>query len=60
MGNVLIALLVAVGFSAWVYAKLMRRTGNNTKNSIVTAAVLAVIVFFVVWTGALTIDSIIG
>lgn len=55
--NVLIALLAALGGGTWVYAKFMRRTGNNTKNSIITASVVAFIIFVVVFTIALSVDA---
>jgi hypothetical protein len=35
--DVTIALLFAIGASAWIYAKEMRSTGSNTKGSLVIA-----------------------
>lgn len=57
MSNVLIAILGAVSFATWIYTKQMRRSGNNTKNSLVLAGVIAVIVFFVILTVAITVDD---
>jgi len=55
--NVLIALLAALGGGTWVYTKFMRRTGNNTKNSLVSAGIVALIIFVVVFTIALSVDA---
>lgn len=43
--NVLIAFLVSVGATAWIYNKFMRSTGGNTKNSVVSAAVAGAAIF---------------
>lgn len=48
MGNSLIALLVSISATVWIYNKLMRTTGNNTKNSMFVAVVLAVCIFGIV------------
>lgn len=45
MSTVVIALLIAVGIAAWIYSKLMRSTGGNTRDSIIVSAVLAVLIF---------------
>jgi len=47
MGNGLIAFMVAVGVSVWVYGKIMRSTGSNTKNSLIVAGSAAVIIFII-------------
>jgi hypothetical protein len=47
MSNGVIAFLVAIGSSAWIYSKLMRRTGNNSSSSIITAAISGVFIFVV-------------
>jgi hypothetical protein len=36
--NLTIGFLFGVGFAGWVYSKLMRSTGGNTKNSLIVAA----------------------
>jgi len=36
--NLTIGFLLGVGFAGWVYSKLMRSTGGNTKNSLIVAA----------------------
>lgn len=48
MSTVVIALLIAVGIAAWIYSKLMRSTGGNTRDSIIVSAVLAVLIFALV------------
>ena len=57
MSNMLIALLVAAGSGTWIYSKQMRRSGTNSKNSLILAGLTAVVAFVIVWTIALTIDS---
>jgi hypothetical protein len=47
MTNGFIALMLGVGVSGWVYSKMMRQTGNNTKNSLTVAGIVAVIAFFI-------------
>lgn len=39
MSNLLIGFLFGLGFAAWVYAKMMKSTGSNTKNSLIVAAI---------------------
>ena len=43
--NGMVAFLFAVGVSGWIYAKTMRTTGNNTKNALTVAGIVAVIAF---------------
>jgi len=45
MPNVLIALLMAVGVTAWVYSKMYRRTGGNTQNAMISAGLVGFLVF---------------
>ena len=47
MTNAFIALMLSVGVAGWVYAKMMRRTGNNTKSAITVALMVAALAFFV-------------
>lgn len=37
MSNITIGFLLGIGLAAWVYSKLMRSTGGNTKNSLIVA-----------------------
>jgi hypothetical protein len=55
--SVTIGILVALSASAWVYNVTMRRTGNNTHNSIVTAAIAGVFAFVIIVTVLSLIDS---
>jgi hypothetical protein len=44
-GNATIALLLSLGFAAWVYAKIMRSSGNNTKSALTVAGCAALVCF---------------
>lgn len=48
MSNSVLALIVAVSASAWIYNKLLRTTGNNAKNAAIGAAISGVMIFVVV------------
>lgn len=48
--NALIGLLLAIGGAVWIYTKVMRRSGNNTQQSVFVAGFVAVIIFIVVVT----------
>lgn len=43
-----IAFLVAIGAATWIYTKLMRYTGGNTKSAVIAAAVSGVLIFALV------------
>ena len=45
MSNSLIALLFAIGFSGWVYAKIQKSTGGNTQTALIVAAAAALVAF---------------
>lgn len=45
MSILLVAILFAAGGGVWVYSTMMRRTGSNTKNSVIVAGVAAVFAF---------------
>ena len=47
MGNGLIAFLVAVGASVWIYSRFMRTTGNLTQRSVAAAAASGVVIFLI-------------
>jgi hypothetical protein len=49
MGDGLISLLVAVGFAAWIYSKLMKST-NIQKNSLIGSAIAGIGGFIVLFT----------
>jgi hypothetical protein len=46
-GNTTIALLFSLGFAGWVYAKIQRQTGGNTKSSLIVSACAALIAFLI-------------
>ncbi|MGB4759494.1 MAG: hypothetical protein WBP26_05560 [Candidatus Saccharimonadales bacterium] len=45
MGKGVIAFLIAISASAWIYGKFMRSTGGNTQNSIIGVVVLGLLIF---------------
>lgn len=48
MSNVLIAFLVAVSATAWIYSKVTRSTGGaNARDSIIIAGVCGGVIFLV-------------
>ncbi|HLB66494.1 MAG TPA: hypothetical protein VJJ78_02790 [Candidatus Saccharimonadales bacterium] len=49
MGSFWIAFLAGIGSSGWVYSKTQRKTGGNTKSSVITAGVCGIAVFIVLW-----------
>lgn len=49
MGAGIISLLVTLSAGTWIYTKLQRRSGNNTKQSVVASGVAALFVFIVVF-----------
>lgn len=48
--NVTIGLLAGLGVAGWVYAKAQRSTGNNTRSSLIAAAIVGLIVMLVITT----------
>jgi hypothetical protein len=48
MGNGLIAFLVAISATVWVYTKISRKTGGNATNSMVVAGVAGIFSFILV------------
>lgn len=49
MSNGVIAFLLAAGTSAWLYTKFLRKTGNNTKTSIIATAIGGAFIFLAAW-----------
>lgn len=47
MSPIVVALLFAVGAGTWVYTKIMRSTGDNTKNSAITAGIAGIFAFVI-------------
>ncbi len=50
MSNFVVALIFAVGVGAWVYSKVVRRTGGNATTSIIASVVVAIVVFIIAFT----------
>jgi hypothetical protein len=49
MGPVLIAFLIAVSATAWIYSKFMRNTGNLTQRAVMAAGISGLVIFFAAW-----------
>ncbi|HUD03214.1 MAG TPA: hypothetical protein VMR51_00220 [Patescibacteria group bacterium] len=49
MSNRVIAFLVAISAGTWLYTKMLRRTGNNVKNSLLIAAISGGLLFVFLW-----------
>jgi hypothetical protein len=47
MGPGLISLFLTAGATTWIYTKLQQRSGNNTRQSVIAAAVAAAFIFVV-------------
>ncbi len=43
MSNVVVALLLGIGFGGWVYAKTQRSTGGNTQSSLITGGASGIV-----------------
>jgi hypothetical protein len=49
MANWIVALLLGLAVSVWIYEKLMNKTGNNRQNSLIAAAVTSVLLFIILY-----------
>lgn len=45
MNNALVSFLLGIGFAGWVYAKIYRSTGGNTKSALVVAGASGFVAF---------------
>jgi hypothetical protein len=43
--NVTIGILFGLGVAAWVYSKVQRRSGGNTKNALIVGGLVGVLAF---------------
>lgn len=50
MSDILIAFLMALSAGAWIYSKIYRSTGGNTKNSLIVATASGLVIFLAVMT----------
>lgn len=50
MSGFLIALLVALGSSTWIYTKMMKTSGGITKNALTVAAIGGFFIFIIILT----------
>jgi hypothetical protein len=50
VGALLVAFLMALGAGTWVFTKLQNRNGyGNSKNALIGAAIVSVLVLFVIY-----------
>ncbi|HLG91005.1 MAG TPA: hypothetical protein VI336_02500 [Candidatus Saccharimonadales bacterium] len=49
MGKGLIAFLIAVGATAWIYNRFMHNTGNLTQRSFMAAGISGIVIFLMAW-----------
>ncbi|MCA9331142.1 hypothetical protein KC957_03760 [Candidatus Saccharibacteria bacterium] len=49
MSPFIVALMLGVGLTVWVYNKLMGQTGGNTSNSLTAAGIIGFIGFLLMW-----------
>jgi hypothetical protein len=49
MSNGVIAFLIGLGFAGWMYSKIYRSTGGNTRNALITAGVAGLAVFVIIF-----------
>jgi len=57
MPPAVVALLFAIGAGTWVYTKVMRTTGGNTKNAAIVACISGAFAFVVLLLILNTIDK---
>lgn len=60
MPPAVVALLFGAGISTWVYTKVMRTTGGNTKSSLIVTAVTFLFSFIGFWLILNYIDRLLG
>ena len=49
MSSFLIALLGSISLSVWLYSKVSRHTGGDSRNSLIVVAVSGVLLFGISW-----------
>jgi len=49
MGSGIIALLAAIAAMAWIYNKMLHKTGNNKPSSITVAIISGVLLFILIY-----------
>ena len=48
----LIGLFFTAGVCGWTYTKLQRRSGNNTKQTVIALTAIAIVIFFLSYSTA--------
>lgn len=49
MGNGVIAFFAAAAAMAWIYSKMMRKTGQNMQSSIIVVVISGIFIFLLVF-----------
>lgn len=49
MGAGVISFFIAVGATMWLYGKLQKYSGNNTKQSAIAAGIAGVVLFIIIY-----------
>lgn len=47
--SIFIALILAIGAGTWIYTKLIRSTGGNTRSAAIGSIISAALIFLVAW-----------
>lgn len=55
--STLIGFLLGIGVTAWIYSKVMRRTGGDNKSSLIISGIIGLIAFVVAIITVAAIDS---
>jgi hypothetical protein len=58
--SIVVGIMLGAGAGTWVYSKTMRRTGGNTQNAIVLAAITGIIACIFIMTVLAMVDSALG
>lgn len=57
MSSPLVGFLIGIAVAAWVYSKMMRRTGGNIQNSIIIAGIVGFFAFILGVTAMSVVNS---
>lgn len=60
MPPAVVAFFFAAGAATWIYTKLSRSTGGNTKNSLIASGILGVLAFVVMLIILNTVDKMLS
>ena len=49
MSKAVLALLIAIGATTWIYTKFMRTSGSQTQRSVMAAGISGIVIFFMIY-----------